>query len=103
MTWNRMRQLVAAMLVGLILVAATGYASAAVVEGAGGKAKPKGAKPPKERAVDVVVTKRPTSLRTEDGYIVLDLAASPSSLTTTRQQVWVKPAVAGARKRREDR
>ena len=37
MTWNRMRQLVAAMLVGLILVAATGYASAAVVEGAGGR------------------------------------------------------------------
>lgn len=98
MTWNRMRQLVAAMLVGLILAAATGYAGAAVVEAAGGKAKPKGAKPPKERTVDVVVTKRPTSLRTEDGYIVLDVPAGVTFELDHHKgnKVWVK-APSGSR------
>lgn len=54
-------------------------------------AKDKGPKPPKEQVVDAAVTKRPTRLMTEDGFVVMELpeGVAFASAEHKGKAVWV--------------
>ncbi len=87
---SRPRRIIAALALALVLVGTLGFVGATVAQANNNKVK--GPKPPKERSVEVVVTKKPTRLRTADGYVVMDVAVGVTFELDHHKgdKVWVK-------------
>jgi hypothetical protein len=90
---GRPRRVIVTLLLAILLVGLAGVPGvmgSVVAEAKNNKVK--GPKPPKERTVDVVITKKATRLRTADGYVVMDVAPGVTFQLDHHKgnKVWVK-------------
>lgn len=86
----RLWRLAATLLLAVVLAGALGAIGSPIADAKNNKVK--GPKPPKERTVDVVITKKATRLCTADGYVVMDVAPGVTFQLDYHKgnKVWVK-------------